>query len=178
MANFLPRDEELFEKIAREHIQVDSALWTVIYHHIGDCIMAIKLLVYNYVHSNQPVPKDKAKDILGYTRRIIEVIQKITYHNRYIKDDEPDPLFQLIKKRDLKLDVITDDLFGNYVRNDIYVISLIAQSYSGASDPDEGIPVEDARKILDHIGSSQRFMEKLRQATSGEEEDKDGSRRL
>ncbi len=166
MANLLPKDEELFKKISREHIQVDPALWTVIYHHIGDCIMAIKLLVYNYTHSNLSVPKDKAKEILGYTRRIIEVIQKITYHDRFIKDDEPDPLFQLIKKKDLKLDIITDDLFGNYVRNDVYAISLIAQNYTGASDPDEGIPVEDAQKILNHINSSQRFMERLRQATS------------
>lgn len=176
MANLLPKDEELFEKIFREHIQVDPALWTVIYHHIGDCLMAIKLLVYNYTHSNLPVPKDKAKEILGYIRRIIEVIQKITYHDRYIKDDEPDPLFQLIKKRNLKLDPITDDLFGNYVRNDIYVISLIAQSYTSALDPDEGIPVEEAKKILNHINSSERFMNRLRQATCGEV--KDGSRRL
>lgn len=165
MANFLPKDEELFDKIAREHIQVAPELWTVIYQHIGDAIMAIRLLVYNYAQNDLPVPKDKAKEVIRFTDRIIDVIAKITYHDRFIKDDDPDPFFQIIKKKELKLDPVTDELFGNYVRNDVYVISLIAQNYVDPLDTGNGIPVKDSRKILEHIDSTIRFMDKLMQAT-------------
>jgi hypothetical protein len=165
MAKLLPRDEELFAQIAREHIYVNPVLWTIIYQYLGDCISVINVLVRYYIDSNLAVPKKEAERILIYTNRMIEIIQKLTDHN-LIKADEPDPLLQRVKKENLKFDPITDELFGNYVRNDIYMITLIITDYLDPLDTREAISIEHAGKILEYTRSTMRFMDRLREATS------------
>lgn len=167
MANILPEDEKLFERIEREHIQVSPVLWTIIYQYIGDCVMAISFLVRYYIDNNIGMPKEEAKQILVFTRRIINVIEKLTHHEQ-IKDDEKDGLLLAVKLSNLNLDPLTDDLFGNYVRNDIHMISLIVSDFTDPLDTRELMPVENIRKILDHVRSTRHFMERLRQATSRE----------
>ena len=168
MAKILPKDEEMFQQIAREHIYVDPVLWTIIYGYIGDCIISINLLVRYFADSNRPVPKEEAQKIIGYTKRMVEIIKKLTQPD-LIKDNEPDPLLQIVKKEDLKLDPVTDELFGNFVRNDIYMIELIVGDYIDPLDTREGIIVERAQKILEHTHSTTRFMDRLREATSRKE---------
>lgn len=168
MANLLPGDEELFAQIARERIQVDPALWNVIYQYIGDTIIIINLTVRYYVDHNEIVPKDEARKILIFTKRLVEIIKKLK-HPENISADEKDQLFRTIKEKNLRLDKITDELFGNYVRNDINIINIIAGSYVDPLDESDGISVVDGRKIIDHIQSTMRFMDRLRIATSKKE---------
>jgi hypothetical protein len=168
MANLLPKDEELFNQIVRENIQVDPVLWNVIYQYIGDAIIVINLMVRYYIDHNEIIPKDEAKKILIFTKRLVEIIKKLD-HPENIPPDEKDSLFKTIKEKSLKLDKVTDELFGNYVRNDINIINVIVGNYIDPLDESEGISVEDGRRILEHTRSTMRFMDKLRIATSKKE---------
>lgn len=168
MANLLPKDEELFAQIARDRIQVDPVLWNVIYQYIGDAVIVINLTVRYYIDHNEIIPKDEAGKILLFTERLVEIIKKLK-RPESIPEDEKDVLFRIIKEKNLKLDKITDELFGNYVRNDLNIINLIVSNYVDPLDEGEGIPVEDGRKILKYIHSTMRFLDRLRVATSKKE---------
>lgn len=165
MAKILPKDEELFAQIEREHIQVAPVLWTVIYQYTGDCITAISFLARYYIENNIGMPKEEAGKILEQTRRMIEIIEKLTHHE-LIKDDEKDALLKAIKRDNLNLDPVTDELFGNYVRNDIHMINFIATDFIDPLDNREFMPVENIQKILGYVRSTTRFMNRLREATS------------
>lgn len=165
MANLIPKDEELFKRIEQENIQVSPVLWTIIYQYIGDCVTAVSFLVRYYTDNNIGMPKEDAKQILVLVKRIVDIIEKLTHHE-LIKDDEKDGLLLAVKLGDLNLDPITDDLFGNYVRNDIHMIDLIVTDFTDPLDTRELMPVENVQKILDHIHTTRQFIERLRQATS------------
>lgn len=168
MANIVPQDEELFKRIEREHIHVPEVLWNVIYQYIGDPIVVINLLVRSYTDDGEMLPKQEAKKILDYTRRMLKTMERL-YHPESISDDEKDPLFREIKEKNLKLDKVTDDLFRNYVRNDIYMINLIVGDYVDPLDAREAISIRDASKILGHIRATMHFMDRLRVATARKE---------
>lgn len=168
MSNLLPKDEKLFAQIARDHIQVDPALWNVIYQYIGNAILVISFTVRYYVDHDEIIPKDEAKKILVFTDRLVEIINRLKKPED-IPDDEKDALFRTIKEKRLKLDEITNELFGNYVRNDLNIINLIVSNYVDPLDESGGIPVEDGRKILGYVRSTMRFMDRLRIATSKKE---------
>ncbi|MBU1999036.1 MAG: hypothetical protein KKE64_06030 [Candidatus Omnitrophica bacterium] len=168
MANIVPRDEELFKKIEQEHIQVPEVLWNVIYQYIGDPIVVINLLVRSYADGGEILPKDEAKKILDYTKRMLEIMEGL-YHPESISVDEKDQLFKEIKAKDLKLDAVTDYLFRNYVRNALYMINLIVGDYVDPLDEREGVSIKDAGKILEHIRSIMHFMDRLRVATARKE---------
>lgn len=168
MANIIPKDEELFAQIEKEHIQVHPVLWTVIYHYIGDCIIAVNLLVRYYIDKNIPAPKEQIKRVLTYSKRTAEVIDKLSKHD-LIPDNDPDSLFQIIKKENLKLDKITDELLVNYLGNDIYMIELIVGDLIDPLDTREAVSIEVLKKIQGHILSTMHFMERLRIATSKKE---------
>lgn len=168
MANLVPHDEELFKKIEQEHIQVPEVLWNVIYQYIGDPITVINMLVRFYTDEGKMLPKESAKQILDYTKRMIGVMEKLAKPQE-ISDDEKDPLFREIKEKNLKLDPDTDHLFRNYVRNDIYVINLIIGDYLDFLDTREAVSLKDASKILEHIYTTMHFMDRLRVATARKE---------
>lgn len=168
MANIIPKDEELFVQIEKEQIKVHPVLWTVIYHYLGDCIIAVNLLLRYYIDKNIPAPKGQIGRVLTYSKRMAEVIDKLSKHD-LIPDNEPDPLFQAIKKENLTLDKVTDELFVNYLSNDIYMIELIVGDCIDPLDTRETVSVEILQKIREHILSSMRFMERLRIATSKKE---------
>ena len=127
----------------------------------------INLTVRYYIDHNEIIPKDEANKILVFTERLVEIIKSLNPEN--IPEDEKDALFRTIKEKNLKLDKITDELFGNYVRNDLNIINLIVGNYVDPLDESEGIPAEDGRKILEHIHSTMRFLDRLRVATSKKE---------
>ena len=168
MANLLPEDEELFQRIAREHIFVDPVLWALIYQYIGDQIILINLTIRYYLDEGNPVPKEEAKKILKCTERMIALIKKLD-HPEAISDDEKDSLFQIVKNEKLKLDPVTDELFGNYVRNDVNIINLVCIDYLDPLDERVAVSIKDAQRILEHTRSTMRFLDRLRIATARKE---------
>jgi len=165
MANILSEDEEFFERIEREHIQVDPLLWNIIYQHIGDPVIVINLTVRYYLDNREPIPQVEAKKILISTKRMAEIIKKI-HQPESITADEKDPLFRMIKDKGLKLDAVTDELFTQYIRNDLNFISIAAGMYIGSSKEGQSVSIKDSRMILEHIHSIMNFLDRLRIVTS------------
>ena len=165
MANILPKDELLFKKIETEHIKVDPVLWNVIYQYIGDAIIAINLIVRSFIDFNNPIPKKELQRILNHTKRLIDIIKKLD-NPQDISLDEKDGLFKTIKQKNLKLDPVTKELFGNYVRNDINIINLVCITYVDPLDRRAVVRIEDAKKILEHTRSTMRFLDRLRDSTT------------
>lgn len=168
MANLVPADEELFKKIESEHIQVPEALWNVIYQYIGDPLTVINMLVRFYTDDGKALPKEEARQILDYTRRMVKVLEKLD-NPESISDDEKDHLFREIKEKNLKLHPIIDHLLRNYVRNDLHMINLIVTDYVDPLDDREAITLRDASKILGHTYTTIHFMDRLRVAASRKE---------
>ena len=168
MANILPEDEEFFKRIEREHIQVDPLLWNLIYQHIGDPIIVINLTVRYYLDNGEPIPQAEANKILISIKRMVEIINKI-HKPESIAADEKDPLFRVIKEKGLKFDAVTDELFTQYIRNDLNVISMAVGLHIDLSKEGQSFPDEEAMRILDHIRSTMCFLDRLRIATSKKE---------
>ncbi len=168
MANITSRDEEHFKEIEKSHIQVPEVLWNVLYQYIGDPITVINMLVRFYTDDGKMLPKEEAKKILDYTKRMLDIMEML-YHPEKISDDEKDPLLKEVKAKNLKLDAVTDDLLRNYVRNDLYMINLIVGDYVDTKDEREAVSVRDASKILNHIRTTLHFMDRLRIATARKE---------
>jgi hypothetical protein len=168
LANIVPEDEALFIRIEKEHIQVPDVLWNVIYQYIGDPITVISMLVRFYTDDGRMLPKEEARQILDYTRRMITVMEMLELPQT-IPADEKDPLFREIKEKNLKLDPVTHHLFRNYARNDIYMINLIVGDYVDPLDKREAVSLRDASKILEHIYATMHFMDRLRVATARKE---------
>lgn len=168
MANILPEDEEFFKQIEREHIQVDPLLWNIIYQHIGDPVIVINLTVRYYLDSCEPIPQVEAEKILVSTKRMVDIINKI-HKPESISPDEKDLLFRIIKEKGLKLDEVTDELFTQYIRNDLNLINIAVGMYIDHSKEGQSVPVEEGRRILEHIRSTMSFLDRLRIATSKKE---------
>ena len=168
MANILLEDEEFFKRIEREHIQVDPLLWNAIYQHIGDPIIVINLTVRYYIDNNEPIPQDEAEKILISTKRMVEIINKI-HKPESIALDEKDQLFCMIKEKGLKLDEVTDELFTQYIRNDLNLINIAVGMYIDHAKAGQSVPVEEGRRVLEHIRSTMSFLDRLRIATSKKE---------
>jgi len=158
MANPLPNEKEIYEQIKSEGITVDSGIWDLIYHHVGDDITAINLLCAYYLSRKEPIPVKEAEKILVYTRDIRDIIKKITMSS---SQDFPFPEF----KNNIPLNPIIRDMFTHYIGNDVHSINFIV---CDTIDPIEPKPLSEeiVHKILSRTGSIKEFMERLRQATS------------
>jgi hypothetical protein len=158
LANPLPNEKELYERIKNEGITVDAGIWDLVYHRVGDDLCAIHLLCQYYIAASEGIPVQEAAKILIYTRDIKDVINKITVVSQ---DGDSFPQF----KDDIPLHPIIREMFTHYIGNDVYVINLIVQDALDPAAP-AAVAVDAAQKILGRIHSTREFMEHLRQATS------------
>ncbi len=158
MANPLPEEALLYQKIKDEKIQVPREVWDLIYHRIGDNLSAITLACEYYFRYNELMPIEEAKKLLNYTRLIKLVIDRLTK-----KQDQPDAHFPEFKEN-TKLHPIILDMLTHYIPNDIHAINLIITDTIDPMDP-KPVPIEYLKKILGYTKSSRAFMERLREAT-------------
>lgn len=160
MANPLPNEKELYERIRNEKISINPDIWDLLYNRIGDDLTNINLLCQYYLNNNEPVPSEEAKKILRYTRHIKDINNKITVASG---EDSFFPEFG----NSLPLQPIIREMFTHYIGNDVYAINLIVACYADPIDP-QAIPLEDVQKIINHTRTIREFMERLRDATSHE----------
>lgn len=158
MANPLPNEKELFERIKSEKITIDPSIWDLLYYRLGDDITAINLLCQYYLTNNEPIPIPEAKRILTYTYHIKEIINQITLTS---KENFPFPEFL----EHIPLHPIIREMLTHYIGNDVYMINLMVED---SIDPIEPHPVscEITQRILKHTHTIGEFMERLREATS------------
>lgn len=158
MANPLPNEKELYERIKEENISISPDIWDLLYNRIGDDISAINLLCQFYLNEKQPIPTLEAKKILHYTHHIKDMVNDITLSS---KDNFPFPEFS----ESIPLHPILREMLTHYIRNDVHGINMIVGYYIDPVGP-EPIPLEDIQKILNHTRSIREFMNRLQEATS------------
>jgi len=161
MANPLPEEKELFERIKNEKISLSPEIWDMLYNRLGDDVSGINLLCQYYLTSNQQIPFEEGKKILNFTRHIKEIINQLTVISK--SSDFPFPeLFD-----NIPLHPVLRDMFTHYIGNDVHMINLVTGSYIDFSYPQD-IPLEDIQRILNHTRTIKEFMDRLREATSRE----------
>ena len=161
MANPLPGEEALYNKIKDEKITIPPFVWDAMYNFLGDYVSVINFLVSYYVHQNKPVAIADARKILEYTRRSMDVIRKIIHPEKITQDDVR---LQKVKIEAVALHPLIREFYTHYLGNDMHIINMCVSSYL---DPrgEEPIPVPDARKIIDCTLSMHKFLDRLREAT-------------
>ena len=91
MANPLPEEKELYERISSEGITINEATWNFIYHRVNDNITAIILICQRCLENQEAMPIQEAGRILIRTKEIKNTINSITASSK----NSPDfPQFQ------------------------------------------------------------------------------------
>ena len=161
MANPLPNEKELYERIHNEKVAINPDIWDLLYNRIGDDVSAINLLCQYYLNAEEPIPASEAKKILSYTHHIKNIVNDVTLST---KEDFPFPEFL----DSVPLHPILREMFTHYIGNDVYGINLIVGCYVDQQNPEQ-VPLEYIQKIINHTRSIREFMDRLREATSREE---------
>lgn len=157
MANPLPNEKELYEKIEKEGITIAPDIWDLLYNRIGDDITAINLLCQYYLNNQQPIPVAEAEKILNFTSHIKKIVNEITVTT---KDKFPFPEFL----DDVPLHPVLREMLTHYIGNDVYAINLMID----VTFEPEPLSLEIVQRILNHTQTIKEFMERLRVATAHE----------
>ena len=161
MANPLPHEKELYDKIKQDGITIDPFIWDTMYHYLGDYISVINAVATLYIERNQIIPIHDARKILAYTLRIKGVVDKIIQPETIGHESER---FEKIKNDRMTLHPIVKEFFMHYIGNDTHIINFCVSYYLDPLD-EQPVPLEDAKRILSHTISMRQFLDKLREAT-------------
>lgn len=77
MANPLPNEEEIYERIKRENIIVHPIVWQLIEHHINNDLYVINLIIGSTVLDGQPLSEEDARKILKRSKEIKDFLDKL-----------------------------------------------------------------------------------------------------
>jgi hypothetical protein len=158
MANPLLNEKELFERIKEEKIILPPSLWDFLYKEIADNITGINIICEYYLEHNQPIPPKEAEKIIFFSQSIGDTIKNITF--KEIKDF---PFPEI--KEDAPLHPVVKEMLTHYIGNDTQVINVIVGAYTEQDMP-QPVPQEMIPKILEHCRLLVEFMERLRKATT------------
>lgn len=145
MANPLPEEAQLYQKIRDENIKVPVEVWDLIYYRVGNALSAVNMTCEYYLQENEPMPVEEAKKLLNYTRAIKIVIDGVL-------------------KGKPALHPAIYEMFTHYIPNDVHAINLIICDTIDPIGP-MPLPPEYLKKILLYAKSSKAFMNRLREAT-------------
>ena len=79
MANPLPNEDELYEKIKKENITIHPIIWELLSHHIGNDLAMVTMPLEMMLDKSYPIPltPEKAKSVLEHAMSINELINKL-----------------------------------------------------------------------------------------------------
>jgi len=77
MANPLPHEQEIYEKIKKENITIHPLIWELIEHHISNDIYMINLIIGSTVLDGEQLSAENAKKVLNHCRTINEFVEKL-----------------------------------------------------------------------------------------------------
>ena len=77
MANPLPNEKEIFEKIKKENITVHSLVWDLIAHHIHNDLHMINLILGSTILDGEPFTETDGKKILKHSQEIKSFLDKL-----------------------------------------------------------------------------------------------------
>lgn len=80
MANPLPNEKEIYERIAKEKLNIPSPIWDLLTHHIGNDLYAISLIAGTYVtgEDKEAIPPKDGKKIVKHVEEISEFMDKLS----------------------------------------------------------------------------------------------------
>lgn len=155
MANPLPEEKGLYEKIQSEGLSIDKEPWDFIYHRVSDNITAVVLICQRWLAQREALPFEEAKRILVWIKDIKNAISAVTSPS---KESFPFPQFQGMTPISPTIQELIKHQFGN----DIYAMELILQYAINPIEP-KPIIAEYLQKVLNHALSIQEFIERLRE---------------
>lgn len=79
MANPLPNEKELYEKIEKEKISIPPDFWDLLEHHLGNDIYAISLIAGSHVSGEEaePIPIEDGRKIISRCAEIRTFLKKL-----------------------------------------------------------------------------------------------------
>jgi hypothetical protein len=161
MANPLPNESELYQKIKDENITIAPQAWRLIYQHIGNAVSVINLMSNYYILLGESMPVDVAKSILKFTQKIKQTIDCVLYpHQGALEGD----LFKKYREESIELHPVIREMLTHYIGNDVFRINLIVGDSIDPLAP-QPIPLENLYKIINNTHTLKLFMDRLREAT-------------
>jgi hypothetical protein len=79
MANPLPNEDELYERIKKEKITIHPVIWELLTHHIGNDLSLITMPLQSVLDPLHPKPitAEKAKSMFEHAMLIKGLIEKL-----------------------------------------------------------------------------------------------------
>lgn len=77
MANPLPNEQEIYEKIKKENLTIAPIIWQLINHHINNDLYAINLILGSTVLDGEPLSEENATKIIKRTKEIKDFLDKL-----------------------------------------------------------------------------------------------------
>ena len=78
MANPLPHEPEIYERIKSENISVHPLIWELLNHHVNNDLYAINLIVGSTVLDGETLSEDNARRIVKHTKEIKDFLNKLS----------------------------------------------------------------------------------------------------
>lgn len=77
MANPMPNEQEIYERIKKEKISIDPLIWQLMEHHINNDIYMVNLIIGSTVLDGVSLSEENAKKILNHTKAIKDFLEKL-----------------------------------------------------------------------------------------------------
>ena len=79
MANPLPNEAQIYEKIKQEKIKIHPLVWELISHYIGNDVHVIHLITGSHVFGDNPspIPAEDGKKILHRCDEVSRFLKKL-----------------------------------------------------------------------------------------------------
>lgn len=88
MANPLPHEKEIYEKIAREKLTIPDPIWELLNHHLGNDLYAIFAIAGSYIAGDdkEAIPPHEGEKIIKHGESIKVLMNKLKEVTGYKKD--------------------------------------------------------------------------------------------
>ena len=89
MANPLPNEKELYEKIVSDKLIIADAVWELLEHHLGNDVYAISLIAGSSVSGSEkePIPIGNGEKILKHCTNIRSFMKRLKELTKLNKDN-------------------------------------------------------------------------------------------
>lgn len=77
MANPLPNEQEIYERIKKENIVVHPLVWELINHHINNDLYTINLILGSTVLDGEVLTEKDAEKILNHVKAITDFLHRL-----------------------------------------------------------------------------------------------------
>ncbi|MFA4889186.1 MAG: hypothetical protein WC628_06400 [Candidatus Omnitrophota bacterium] len=77
MANPLPGEKEIYEKIKKENIKIHPLVWQLIDHHINNDLYMINLILGSTILDGEILSEENANKILSHSKEIAAFLEDL-----------------------------------------------------------------------------------------------------